>query len=375
MSAPNEELLLTGVPSFSAGLMLREVLREEGTQVHLVVRPKQHEALESLFESLLAEIGAGFKERVHVLEGDPTHIDFGLSGAEFNDLRKRVTRIHHMSEVIAPSASKEIATQGNINSVREVLELARVAPRLESLVAHSTALVSGKKSGLVQEEDLDLTRGFRNVVEETKARGERMLREAMRDVPISIVRPSITVGSSQTGEIDRFEGPYLLILLMMSSPRDWALPLPGRGDSPLHLVPIDFVVRASRAIGLDPAAKGKTFHLVDPHPLTAKRIFELVADAAGKRSPRGFIPANLTKAILRTPGLDRFAKSPRAFIDALGANVWYDSKNTEALLTPKGITCPPFPSYVDKLVEYIDHRLRSRRSTKDDAFDALDGVT
>ncbi len=365
-----EELLLTGLPSLPATLMLREVVGQSDAIVHALVRPKHREVI----AALRAELGKTFEERVRILEGDPNHIDFGLSGREWKELSSRVTRIHHMSEVATPSASKEAAAQGNVGATREILEFAREAKKLACLVAHSTALVSGQRAGLIQEDELDFSRGFRNVVEETKARSERMLREAMHDVPIAVVRPSIIVGTSTTGEVERFDGPYLLILLMMSSPRDWALPLPGRGDAPLHLVPLDFVVRAARAIGLDAAAPGKTFHLVDRNPLTAKRIFELVAEAAGKRSPRGFIPANLTKAVLRTPGLDRFAKSPRAFIDALGASVWYHSKNADEVLARAGVSCPPFASYVDRIVEHIDRRLRSRREPEEETFDALEGA-
>ena len=102
------------------------------------------------------------------------------------------------------------------------------------------------------------------------------------------------------------------MLLVVTSPPDLALPLPGRGDEPLNLVPIDWVARASVALGRDPRARGRTFHLVDPHPLTTRRVFELVARAGGRRGPRGSIPANLAKALLRAPGLDRIAKSPRA---------------------------------------------------------------
>ena len=148
---------------------------------------------------------------------------------------------------------------------------------------------------------------------------------------------------------------------MIRSPPDFPLPLPGRGDSLLNLVPVDYVVRAAAAIGRDPRAPGRTFHVGDPSPLTVRRVFELVASAGGRRSPRGFIPANLTKALLRTPGLDRVAKSPRAFLDALATPVTYGFANTTELLAGD-VRCPPFESYVERLVEYVQHRLREKRA-------------
>jgi nucleoside-diphosphate-sugar epimerase len=174
----------------------------------------------------------------------------------------------------------------------------------------------------------------------------------------------MVVGDSQTGEIDRFDGPYMIILLIVTSPAEIALPLPGRGDVPLNLVPADHVARAARAIGLDPRSPGRTFHIVDPAPLTARRVFELVALAGGRRMPRGFIPANLTKALLRTPGLERFAKSPRAFLDALATPVTWASPNADEILAHANLRCPPLEGYVDKLVEYVRNRLRERKEKR-----------
>ena len=214
------------------------------------------------------------------------------------------------------------------------------------------------------EDDLQDGQRFRNVVEETKARAEKLMRDAMARLPIAVVRPAMVVGDSQTGEIDRFDGPYLLILLIVTSPAEIALPLPGRGDAPLNLVPADYVARAVRAIGLDPRSPGRTFHVVDPAPLTARRVFELVAIAGGRRMPRGFIPANLTKALLRTPGLERFAKSPRAFFDALATPVTWASPNADAILGEAGLRCPPLEAYIEKLVEYVQLRLREKREKR-----------
>jgi nucleoside-diphosphate-sugar epimerase len=214
---------------------------------------------------------------------------------------------------------------------------------------------------------------FRNVVEETKARAEKFMRAAMERLPITILRPATIVGDSSTGDVDRFDGPYLLILLVITSPPDIALPLPGRGDEPLNLVPIDWVARASVAIGRDPRAHGRTFHLADPHPLSARRFFELVARAGGRRGPRGSIPANLAKALLRAPGLERLAQSPRAFLETMTTAVTYDTGNADELLTSLGVgPCPPLETYIDKLVDFVRERLRHKRATKKRSADVED---
>jgi thioester reductase-like protein len=357
----HDVVLLTGFPSFLARATCAEILRSDPeARIRAIVRAKFAEEAQAIVDAMADED----KARVSLVPGDAAAMDLGLSGAEWKELAREVTRIHHCAQVTYLGVDRKAAEHVNIGGAREILELAREAKRLTCLVHHSTAHVSGDHAGLVRESDLKVGQSFRNVVEETKARAEKLMRAAMSEVPIAVLRPTIVIGDSQTGEVDRFDGPYLLVLLIVTSPPDFALPLLGRGDDPLHLVPIDFVVRAACAIGKDSRAPGKTFHLVDPSPLTARRVFELVAHAGGRRSPRGSIPANLAKALLRAPGLERIAKSPRAFVDALMTSVSYDAANTSELLEGSGIVCPPFESYVDKVVECVQQRVRERRAKK-----------
>ena len=360
----DEVVLLTGFPSFAARRMCEELVRApERTLVHAVVRAK----FAADARAVLDELPLEQRSRVNLIDGDAASMDLGLSGAEFNALAAEVDRIHHMATVSYLGVDRGTAEQVNVGGTREILELAQACQALKCLVIHSTAQVSGNRTGLVTEDELNCGQSFRGVVEETRALAEKMVRAAMPGVPIAVLRPTTMVGDSATGEVDRFDGPYLLVLLIVTSPADFALPLPGRGDALLHLVPIDYVVRAARAIGRDPRAPGRTFHIGDPAPLTTRRCFELVARAGGRRLPRGFIPANLTKALLRTPGLERFAKSPRALLDALATPVVYSFDHTEEILADTDIRCPPFESYVERLVEYVQLRLREKRELRDAA--------
>ena len=353
----DEVVLLTGFPAFTARKMCEELVSRGRTLVHAVVHEKYRDEAREALDVLPLEQRA----RVNLVEGDAAAMDLGLSGKELASIAGEVDRIHHMAQVSWLAADRKLAEKVNIGGAREILEVAGACRSLKCLVFHSTAHVSGDRTGLVLEEDLQKGQGFRNAVEETLARGEKMMRGAMGRLPICVLRPTTIVGDSQTGEVDRFDGPYFLILLLVTSPPDIPVPLPGRAETLLHLVPVDYVVRAAHAIGRDARAPGRTFHVGDPSPLTAKRIFELVAAAGGRRSPRGFIPANLTKALLRTPGIDRLARSPRAFLDALATPVTYSFANTTELLADTDVRCPPLESYVERLVDYVQHRLREKR--------------
>jgi thioester reductase-like protein len=360
--ASQDVVLLTGLPSLLARAVCAEVVRSDPTAaVYAVVRTKFVEDA----RAMVADLPAEQRERVRIVEGDAAAIDLGLSGGEIKALAREVTRIHHCAQVTYLGVDRKTAEHVNVRGAAEALEFASSCENLRMLVFHSSAHVAGDRRGVVLEGDLKAGQSFRNVVEETKARAEKLMREAMDRVPIAVVRPTTIVGDSRTGEIDRFDGPYLLVLLVVTSPAELALPLPGLGDEPLNLVPIDWAARASVAIGRDPRARGRAFHLVDPRPLSARRAFELVARAAGRRGPRGSIPANLAKALLRAPGIDRIAKSPRAFLDTLTTHVTFDARNASELLASHDVgECPPLETYVDKLVEYVQQRMRQRHEPK-----------
>jgi hypothetical protein len=147
----------------------------------------------------------------------------------------------------------------------------------------------------------------------------------------------------------------------LSSPEEIPMPLPTRGDELLHLAPIDFVVRAIHHIGMQPAAVGRTFHLTDPRPPTVRQALQLVAQHGGKRLPAASLPANLTQALLKTPGVHLVSKNQRAFLEVVRTRVRYDTSGADELLKPAGIRCPSFESYAEQLVQYVRSRLQSRR--------------
>ena len=146
-----------------------------------------------------------------------------------------------------------------------------------------------------------------------------------------------------------------------------SFPLPGQGVAPLHIIPVDYLVDAVHAITEQPDTLGKTFHVVDPNPLSVGRVFSRVAGAAGRKMPRYGVSPNLTKALLRIPGLERIAPVNHQVVDYLNHLAFYNSKNTTATLEGTGVRCPSFETYVDTLVRYArDYWNRSGSRTLED---------
>jgi thioester reductase-like protein len=307
------------------------------------------EARQERAHELLASLPAGAQERVSIWVGDPRSIDLGLSGEELLMLRERVEVIHHCASVVDPAGTKEEAS-GNLKAAAEILELAEATPRLARLVVWSSATVSGNREGFVKEDELDDTAGFRNPVEESLYRIEQMARESADELPIVVLRPALTVGDSTTGEVEDLNGLYLLIRFLLTAPEDYRIPTPSRSGVRVSAVPVDYAVKAGLHIAQDERSIGRTFHIVDPKPVTVQHALGLFAEATGRPAPREHDPLNLTTALMRAPGMQRFRNTTRAFLDQLKTDVIYDDRNAREALAGSGILCPALESYVDTMV-------------------------
>jgi thioester reductase-like protein len=370
-SSKHDISLVTGFPAFTAQRLVQRLYGDDrDSRIYLLCRDKFRDDA-AQFLATLPDGGL----RVTVIEGDVAAMDLGLSGNEYKALAAELTTIHHAAAVYYLGAKRELVEKVNVDGTRTILELAIDCKRLRRFMHWSTAQVSGARSGVILEEELDCGQRFRNIYEETKFRAERMVRDAARRLPVTILRPGIIVGDSRTGEIDKFDGPYYLLVLIVSSPLDVHLPLPGRGSAPLNLVPIDFVVEAAVALSRDERAVGGTFHLTDPAPFAARTVYELVAQRAEKKPPRGVIPTGLARALLRAPGLERLARAPLAFLEAFNHLALYNCRHTLTLLSgePWNVRCPPFDAYADNLVRYVrEVQAKKKQERDEEAADPLD---
>ncbi|MEM8606276.1 MAG: SDR family oxidoreductase [Myxococcota bacterium] len=340
-------VLVTGFPNRQlAAQVVRELGQVRDTSLRLLVTEAQRERAEAWISELSLEEGSD----VSLLVGDPRSLDLGLSGEEFLRLVEDLQVIHHCACITDPSGTKEEGT-GNVKATVEILEVAESAPKLERLVCWSSAIVSGNREGFVMESDLYDRDGFRNPIEESLYQVEQMMREASEELPVVIVRPALLVGDSVTGEAEELNGMYLLIRFLLSAPDDYRLPSPSRTGVRISAVPVDYAARAGLRIAGDDRALGRTFHVVDPKPVTVQHALHLFTEATGKPLPREHDPLNLATALLRAPGLQRFTHTTRAFLDHLRTDVMYDDRNSREILADSGIACPPLEAYVDLMVD------------------------
>jgi nucleoside-diphosphate-sugar epimerase len=354
-------VFLTGYPGFIAKRLLRRLFAEL-PRARFTLLVEEDRRLEA--EADVSALGAERARRVRIATGDVSKMDVGLAGLEIASLQD-VTHVFHLAGVQRVDASPQLLESVNVSGTRNMLALAREMPALERFVHFSSCLVSGDREGVITEDELDEGQRFRTFYEETKLRGEKLARAAMRDLPITVVRPAIVVGSSETGEIDRFDGVYQIAILVVTSPLSVPLPLPGPGNAPLNLVPVDFVTKAVTRLALDPRAVGGTFHIVDPSPLSARHVYELIAKRAGKKvPPRGTLGSSLAAQVLKLPFVEKLSRRQLPELSALDRFVVYNCAGTLSLLDGSGIACPRFDTYVDKLMSFVTDSMRRERTSR-----------
>jgi len=346
---------VTGFPELLARRLVQQLLAAHRDARLTLLMPAQ---LLEQNKELISKLGG---TQVQVITGELADMHLGLSGDEYQRICDSVTDIFHLGEISDLSVPREMIWQANVEGTRNIIELARDCPRLHRLNHYSTCYVSGDRIGVIAEDELDLGQTFRNPYEETKFHAEKLLQRVSGMLPISVYRPSSVVGDSQTGEIDRFEGPYYLGILLVMSPLMVALPLPGEGAAPLNVVPVDFVTRGIWALSADSRAVGKTFHLVDPAPMSARRVYETVAEKEKKRLPRFTVSAKAAEIMLRLPLVEKLSRPHRAAISYVNHLAIYNCANTLELLEGTGVRCPPLTSYLDKLISYVQEEYRRRR--------------
>ena len=144
----------------------------------------------------------------------------------------------------------------------------------------------------------------------TKHESERVVREECKR-PWRVYRPGIVVGNSETGEMDKIDGPYYFFKLIRRIRQvvpAW-MPMPGVEGREINIVPVDFVVKAMDHIAHLDGLDGRAFSLTDPDPLSAGEVIDVFARAAHAPQSTVRAPASATEALQPLPD-DRALERP-----------------------------------------------------------------
>lgn len=293
-------------------------------------------------------------ERIEVLPGDITDRRLGLSGDDYERLTAETKAVFHLAAIYNLAVPLDIAQKVNVEGTGNIVEFCERCQRLERHNYVSTAYVAGTRKGVVYEHELIMGQWFKNHYESTKFQAEVWVRESMDKVPTAIYRPAIVVGDSQTGQTQKFDGPYFMLRAIgVSLRRGWPIAKYGRSAAPFNVVPVDFVVNGLMAGSKDDKAIGETFHLVDPEPISAGEVFELLSDIYAKKKPSYTMPARPVALALKAKPVQKlFEGIPSESIQYLNHPVRYDARRATDLMERSGLRLPRFREYAEAMVQF-----------------------
>ncbi|MBK8305415.1 MAG: SDR family oxidoreductase [Chloracidobacterium sp.] len=347
-----ESIFLTGFPGFIAGRLVERLAKPE-TQFYLLVQPQFiDKAMDEIEE--IAELTNTPLESYVIVEGDITQPNLGISDDDLQTILFETTDVFHLAAAYDLGVPKDVAFNVNLEGTKNVNDLVRSVRNLRRYNYVSTCYVAGKREGEISETELEHNAGFRNNYEETKYLAEAEVEKLKPAFPVTIYRPAVVVGDSQTGETSKYDGIYYLINYLRKAPWLFRVMNVGNDTVKLNLVPVDFVVDAIVALARDKAAVGKTIALADAEPLTTAALFDVIAkELTGRKSEFG-PPVKLTEWFLHTRISPAITGLPHHGVPYFFISQKYDTSNAAELLRPHGIECPRFEKYVENLLDFVE---------------------
>ena len=358
---------VTGASGFIGRRLVANLLMRPGSKVYFLMRDASPERAASL-----RRFWGVSKARAIPVIGDLTKPLLGISAQEQKALAGQVDHMFHLGAVYNLQADPELEITTNVQGTRNALDFARAikAARFHHI---SSIAAAGLYDGIFREDMFEEARGLQHPYFASKHNSEKLVREESK-IPWRIYRPAIVVGDSQTGEIDKIDGPYYFFKLIQKTRRmlPFWMPMVGIEGGRINLVPVDFVVKALDHLAHLPEGDGQCYHLTDPKPRRVSDIFTIFSEAAHAPRPIfrmnaalfNLIPRSVLQGLFVLAPVRRIYKSlmkdlslPEDIFTFINYPTRFDNREAERLLTPAGITVPPLEDYAWRLWDYWERRL------------------
>ncbi|MFI9451723.1 SDR family oxidoreductase [Amycolatopsis sp. NPDC052450] len=371
--------LVTGATGLIGRHFTRLLLtRQDVEKVALVVRASSRDKLAKLVNAW------PHPERVTLVTGDLGEPLLGV-GEDDREMLRGVDHVVHLAALYDLTADDEASIKANVEGTAQVIAL---AAGLNAGCLHhvSSVAVAGDHEGMFTEEMFDVGQRLLTPYHRTKFEAERLVRE-QQDVPWRVYRPAVVVGDSETGEMDKIDGPYYLFpaISRLAGLPDVPIVGPDLGDT--NVVPVDYVAESLNALVTTKGLDGRAFHLVNPEPQPVVSVYNAFAKAAGAptisvqlndRLSKGIV--NLVKLSEHIPGftiardavMERLGIPP-VLLETMAFPSVFSSASTRKALIGSGVEVPRIEDYAPTLWRYWREHLDPFRARKHGPRGELDG--
>jgi thioester reductase-like protein len=376
---------VTGATGFIGRHLVEELLRNRTGDVYVLVRETSRDRL----DALIAQWPDG-ERRVKPIVGDLAEPKLGVSEGEIVALRGTVDHFFHLAAIYDMTADEERNERLNVQGTRNAVDLANA---LDVGILHhvSSVAAAGAHRGLFREDMFDEGQKLPSAYHRTKFESEKIAREESR-VPFRIYRPAVVVGHSQTGVMDKVDGPYYFFKAIQKI-RGWLpewAPLIGPELGWTNVVPVDYVAKAMDHIAHADGLDGQAFHLAHPKGQRSGDVLNTFARAGHAphlamridKKLLDMLPKGTLSMVMKLPALKGVRDSilqdfgiPPEVVEHVGFTCQFDTRDTERALADSDIAVPELDTYAAKLWDYWE-RVLDPDLYKDRSFEhAVNGKT
>ncbi|MGE7950438.1 SDR family oxidoreductase [Lysinibacillus xylanilyticus] len=345
----------TGFPGFISGQLIRELFRKNQSQ-EVIAITLVGESIKANIEkdNILAEFP---NCSIRIVEGDITLPNLGLENQVGQEIVSQIEVLWHLAAIYDLAVPRDIAWKVNVHGTNMVNDFVQTLPNLRRYMYFSTAYVAGTREGVLRENELIRPFSFKNYYEETKYEAEQLVEDLKAELPLTIIRPGIVRGHSETGETVKFDGPYFFLNMVDKLKCLPFIPYIGQSQSTINVVPVDYIINASTYLVDEKCAEGKTLHLTDPNPHPMQEVYRTMVKLLTNRYPKGRLPLTLARVSLQVPLIRKNLGVEQESLDYLTWNAKFDTSEAVAILKKGGITCPDFIQTMPRMIDfYLAHK-------------------
>jgi len=357
---------LTGGTGFIGRFLVDKLLARGGT-VYVLVREQSQGKLDVLRERWGAD-----EKRVKAVVGDLTSADLGIDAETMKSLKGNIDHFFHLAAIYDMGADEESQQATNIEGTRSAVN---AAESMQAGCFHhvSSIAAAGLFKGTFREDMFEEAEKLDHPYFKTKHESEKVVRQSC-NVPFRIYRPGMVIGHSETGEMDKVDGPYYFFKMIQKIRHalpQW-VPTIGVEGGYLNIVPVDFVVNALDHIAHLEGENGNCFHLVDSSPNKVGEILNVFAEAG--HAPRmamrvdsrmlGFIPPFIRQSLKNLPPVKRLTSAilddmgiPPSVLSFINYPTRFDARETERVLKGTGIDVPRLEDYAPVIWDFWERHL------------------
>ena len=357
---------VTGATGFIGRFLVGKLLARKGT-IYVLARRGSKDKLKALQARYPEQA-----DRIVPIWGDLTKPKLGIKADQLAELVGKVKHVFHLAAIYDLSASAESQQAANIDGTRNAVLFAE-AIKAGCFHHCSSIAAAGLYKGTFREDMFDEAEGLDHPYFRTKHDSEGIVRnECSR--PYRIYRPAIVVGHSETGEIDKIDGPYYFFTLLkrMRELLPAWMPTMGFEGGRINMVPVDFIVNAMDHIAHKRGLDGGCFHLTDPSPRRVGEVLNIFAKAGHAPSMTmridsrifAFVPGAVKSALSMLPPVKRITAHalhslgiPKDMLKFFNYPTRFDNRETEAALKGSGIRVPELDDYAWRLWDYWERNL------------------